>query len=241
MIGRDNVHRTKSVKPYIYMILAGIFIAALTVNVNTGISYGFIIGNNEGLGVYAKTQIVTTFVGTKFNMDILFDPLGYLLIIGGLCRLKGTHIDSTNARKRGIIMSVAGMLCNVSELLLPFIINQDKLVIPLILLYVIQVAAIVSVVYSITIMCTKKIDNYKFMQVGRDLRFSGDLYGVCMIVGKILKIFGRAGIYFADILYWIVSGFMIFSIIYFVVKFWIYMRATDNFGENGPMDVKSNK
>lgn len=236
---RDNAPAAGKVRPYIYMVLAGIFIAALAINIDTGISYGFIMGNNEGLGVYAKTQIITTFVGTELKLDLLFDPVGYLLIIAGLYFLKGTHIDSTRARKRGIIMAAAGMLCNISELLLPFVIKQDRLVIPLILLYMVQVAAIVAIMYSVTVMCTKKIDNYKFMQVGRDLRFGADLYGVCMIIGKLLKVFGRAGIYFADILYWIVSGFMIFSIIYFVIKFWIYMRATDTFGQMRRQDIKS--
>lgn len=229
---RDNMpEAAKNVRLYIYMILAGILIAALTINIKTGISYGFVMGNNEGLAVYAKTQIVTTFVGTVFNVDILFDPVGYLLIIGGFYFLKGSHIDSENARKRGMIMSAVGMLCNILELLLPFVINQEKLVIPLVLLYVVQAAAIVAIMYSITIMCTKKIDNYKFMQVGRDLRFGADLYGVCMLVGKLLKVLQRAGIYFAGILYWIVLGFMIFSILYFVIKLWIYMRATDTFGQ----------
>lgn len=227
----DNIHGAGNVRACIYMILAGIFIAALTVNINTGIDYGFAMGNSEGLGIYAKTQIITTFVGTKLNMDLLFDPVGYLLILGGFYFLKGTHIDSKNARKRGMIMAVVGMLGNISEFLLPFVLNQNKLVMPVIILYLVQVAAIVAIMYSITVMCTKKIDNYKFMQVGRDFRFSADLYGVCMIVGKVLKVFGRAGIYFADLLYWIVSGFMIFSIIYFIIKYWIYMGATDTFGQ----------
>ena len=122
------------------------------------------------------------------------------------------------------------MLGSIFELMLPFVVNQNKLVLPLIILYIIQVAAIVSIMYSLTVMCTKKIDNYKYMQVGKDLRFSADLYGVCMIVGKVLKVFGRAGIYFAGLLYWLVSGFMLFAVIYFIVKLWIYMRATDTFG-----------
>ena len=226
----DNLWGIRKVRAAIYMMLAGIFIAALTINIDTGISYGFVMGNNEGLGIYAKAQMITTFVGTKFSMDVLFDPVGYLLIFGGFYFLKGTHIDSKNARKRGMIMAVFGMVGNILELFLPFVINQNKLVMPIIIFYIIQVIAIVSIIYSITIMCTQKIDNYKFMQVGKDLRFSADLYGVCMIVSKVLKVFGRVGIYFANLLYWIVSGFMIFSIIYFVVKLWIYMRATDTFG-----------
>lgn len=228
----NNVKGAGYVRACIYMLLAGLFIVALAINIDTNISYGFVMGNNEGLGVYAKTQIITTFIGTKFNMDLLFDPVGYLLIFGGFYFLKGTHIDSKNARKRGMIMAVLGMMANILELLLPFVINQNKLVMPIIILYIIQVAAIVSIMYFVTIMCTKKIDNYKFMQVGRDLRFSADLYGVCMLVGKVLKVFGRAGIYFADILYWIVSGFMIFAILYFIIKLWIYMRATDTFGQD---------
>lgn len=228
----NNVKGARYVRACIYMLLAGVFIAALAINIDTNISYGFVMGNNEGLGVYAKTQIITTFIGTKFNMDLLFDPVGYLLIFGGFYFLKGTHIDSKNARKRGMIMAVLGMMANILELLLPFVINQNKLVMPIIILYIIQVAAIVSIMYFVTIMCTKKIDNYKFMQVGRDLRFSADLYGVCMLVGKVLKVFGRVGIYFADILYWIVSGFMIFAILYFIIKLWIYMRATDTFGQD---------
>ena len=221
----------RRVKPFIYMILAGIFIAALSINISTGKSYGFVMGNNEGLGVYAKTQIITTFVGTELDVDILFDPVGYLLIIAGFCFLKGTHVDKANARKRGIIMAAAGMLANIAQLLLPFAVKQDKLVIPIILLYFVQITAIVAIMYSITIMCTKKIDNYKFMQVGRDLRFGADLYGVCMIIGKVLKVFGRAGVYFANLLYWIVYGFMVFAVLYFVIKFWLYMRATDTFGQ----------
>lgn len=232
MKASNNVKGMGSVRACIYMLLAGIFIAALSININTGISYGFVMGNNEGLGIYAKTQIITTFIGTKLNIDLLFDPVGYLLIFGGFYFLKGTHIDSKNIRKRGMLMAVVGMLGSILELLLPFAVNQNKLEIPVIILYVIQVAAIVSIMYFITIMCTKKIDNYKFMHVGKDLRFGADLYGVCMIVGKVLKVFGRMGIYFANLLYWIVSGFMIFSILYFIVKLWIYMRATDTFGQD---------
>lgn len=228
---KDNALAVKkNVKIYMYMILAGIFIAALIINIDTGISYGFVMGNNEGLGVYAKTQIITTFVGTKLAVDVLFDPVGYLLIIGGLLLLKGSHVDKKNARNRGIFMAVMGIAANILELLLPFAVSQNNLVMPLIILYAVQVVAMVAIMYSVTAMCTKKIDNYKYMHIGRDLRFSADLYGVCMVIGKVLKVFGRAGIYFADILYWIVSGFMVFSIIYFIVKFWLYMRVTDTFG-----------
>ncbi len=230
MKSKDNVKGTGYVRTCIYVILAGLFISALAININTGISYGFVMGSNEGLGIYAKTQIITTFIGTKFNIDLLFDPVGYILIFVGFYFLKGTHIDSRNTRKRAMIMAVLGMLGSIFELMLPFVVNQNKLVLPLIILYIIQVAAIVSIMYSLTVMCTKKIDNYKYMQVGKDLRFSADLYGVCMIVGKVLKVFGRAGIYFAGLLYWLVSGFMLFAVIYFIVKLWIYMRATDTFG-----------
>jgi hypothetical protein len=224
----------KSIRPYIYMILAGIVIVSLTANIQTGISYGFIIGNNEGLGVYAKTQMIATFIGTELSVDVLFDPIGYLLIAGGLVLLAGSGIDREKPRKRGIIMSIIGMAANILELFLPFAVKQDKLVIPVIILYCIQILAVVSIMYSVIIMCTVKIDNYKFMQVGRDLRFGADLYGVCMVTEKVLDIFGRAGIYFANILSWIVWGFMIFAVIYFVVKFWIYMRATDTFGTDSP-------
>lgn len=227
----NNVQRKGKVRACIYMLLAGIFIVTLAVNIDTGISYGFVLGNNEGLGIYAKTQIVTTFIGTAFSVDILFDPIGYLIILGSFYFLKGTHIDSGKARRRGMIMAAVGLLGNISELLLPFAVSQNKLVLPVIIAYMVQIAAIVAIMYSITIMCTKRIDNYKYMHVGKDLRFGADLYGVCMLVGKVLKVFGRAGIYFADLLYWIVIGFMVFSVIYFIVKFWMYMRATDTFGQ----------
>ena len=43
----NRIKGPESVRAGIYMMLAGILIAALAINIGTDISYGFIMGNNE--------------------------------------------------------------------------------------------------------------------------------------------------------------------------------------------------
>lgn len=214
--------QTAEKKRYIYLILAGLAVIALTYRLDSGVSYGMRIGENEGVASYIVTQAVTVYVGTHLMIDVFFDPIGYALIIAGFA-LMGKNAYSS----RGIIMASIGAAGNVLMLTLPLFMEVDRLVLPLVVLHLLQVLSASAIMYALMGICTKKIDNYKYMQVRKDLKFAAELYGVCMVVGKILQLFTRADWYFSRMLYAFVAALCVAVMAYYIVKVRKYMRMLD--------------
>lgn len=204
----------------ILMIILGLLLVAFKFNINTNIDYGFVIGNNEGLKMFASTQVALNYVGSNLSIDLFFDPLGYVLIILGLITLN----EKSYFIKRGIIFSVIGMVCNLLLMFIPLTVSQEKLVIPLIVLFIVQTLCTVGIMYSIAIICSKKVDEYTYMNVGKDLKFGAELYGISIVIANILELLTRIDWYFASILVIIVKICSIASMIYFVIKLAVYNR-----------------
>lgn len=221
------MHKYNTGKKYaVYLILAGLLVLALNFDIATGIDYGFGMGKNEGVEMYAATQIVSAFTGRYLHIDVFFDPAGYLLIIAGFV-LIGKNMFSN----RAVLMAVIGFVCKLAQLFLPLFVKAESLILPVIVMYLLQILAAVVIMYSLVGLCTKNIDNYKYMNIGRDLKFGAELYGVCMLVGKILYLLSRIDWYFAGVLYHIVDITGIAAVIYFACKLYAYMKQVEMFEE----------
>lgn len=206
----------------VYMILIGIAVIALEYKVDTGISYGFVIGENEGVSAYAITQLVTSYVGRYLSIDIFFNPVGYGLIIGGFMLF-----GKSSQGKRGIALSVAGICANLLEMFIPMVFEPESIAVPVIVLHLVQIGAVVGVMYGLAGTCTKKIDNYKYMHIGKDLRFGAELYGTCLVIGKVLYLFTRMNWYFSHILYVIVTAAGFVAVGYYIVKVCVYLKQIE--------------
>lgn len=207
-------------KMAIVMIILGLLLIAFKLNINTDIDYGFVIGDNEGLKVFASTQIVLNYIGKSLAIDLFFDPIGYVLVILGLCLLN----EKIYYIKRGIVFSVVGIISNLLLMFIPLIISQEKLAFPLVALFLIQTLCTVGIMYSLAIVCSKMVDQYKYMQVEKDLKFGAELYGVSIVIANILDLLTRIDWYFASILVIIVKICAIASMMYFVIKLALYNR-----------------
>lgn len=220
----------------VYIMLIGLAIVALEWKIDTGVSYGFVMGENEGVSMYVITQFVTSYVGGHLSIDIFFNPLGYVLIAAGFICLGKSSIST-----RGIIMSVIGIIANLVEMFIPMMLDVEDLCVPVIVLHLLQVVAVISVMYALTGICTKKIDNYKYMQVGKDLRFGAELYGICLIIGKILYLFTRADWYFSHILYVVVTIASLCAVLYYIVKMCIYLGQVEMFADREEIEENERK
>ncbi len=208
----------------VYMILIGLAIIALEWQMDTGNSYGLVMGENEGVGTYAITQIITAYVGGTLSIDVFFNPLGYALIIAGFM-----SIGKVNQAKRGVKLSVIGIISNLALMLIPLIVEPEKLILPVIVLHLTEILIIAAIMYALTGICTAKIDNYKYMHIGKDLKFGAELYATCLVIGKVLYLFTRMDWYFSNVLYVFVSLLSLVAMGYYIVKVYGYLRQLEMF------------
>ena len=200
-------------KKAVYLIMAGFLILAIDILVSTGIDYGFQVGNGEGVKKYAMTSLVMAYVGMKLRIDIILDPIGYILVAVGM-----TMLGKSYQTKKASLLALIGSVSYVTQMLLPFALTVSKLVIPVIALFLVQVVCITAMMYSFVAKTTTNIDNYTYMNVKKDLKFAAELYAISAITANILLLFSKVGWYFAGTLYILVSLIAIADMIYFVVK-----------------------
>ena len=219
----------KSQRGYIILILAGLLLVALDFKVGAGKSYDFIMGEYEGVSAFALNQVVTGLIGGSLRPDILSDALGYFLCFIGFWMLGKHSSEKMSMKKRGMTMAVLGLVTYLLEITLPFFVVQDKLLMPVIIMYELQILAVAVMMYGLFRLCTQKIDNYKYMQVGKDLTFAVELYAICMVISQVLMVLMKAGLYFSHVLYYIDMALAVVAMFYYVVKVWLYIRMLDLF------------
>lgn len=204
-------------KTAVCLFILGLIIIALRVDREIGVDYGYIIGENEGAAMYFLTRLAIIFTGENVLIDIFFDPVGYILIIAGLWIM-----NRDGKANRAMVAAGVAMGAYVIQMVLPFLVNQDNLFAPELALFLIQVVGILRILYGFASMCTKNIDNYKYMNVGKDLRFAGELYITCLIISRVLQVLGIFQFYMADILYIMVEILGIVVMLYYIYKAYKY-------------------
>ena len=209
-----------SKKSSVYLFVAGLVITGLHFPINTGLDYGFQFGVNEGVTKGINTYFLEALIGEQFRVDIFFNPLGYLLMFLGLVFISGYGKCIRNAR----IFTVIGCVVSIVRLLLPFVLSQYELLQPLIFLVAAEIFCMAVIMYSFMVAYKKQIDNYLYMEVGKDLLFGMEIYAFAEAASYIILPFAALYIYFARGAYVLVRVLSCLAIFYYAVKVLKYTR-----------------
>ena len=224
-----------SKKSRVYLVVLGLVIAGISFPVNVGLSYGFQFGVNEGVTKGINTYFLEALIGEQLRVDIFFNPLGYLFIFLGLACMKGYGKHIRNAK----LFTAAGCIVNVIRMLLPFIISQYQLLQPLIILTAAEIFCMAVIMYSFMVTCKKQVDNYTYMEVGKDLTFATELYIFAEIISYITLPFAALYIYFARGAYVLVRIVSCAAVLYYAYKTIKYTKQLHLFEDNGGKDEEA--
>lgn len=218
------------------IFILGVIITGINFSVNTGISYGFRLGFNEGVSKGANTYFLEALIGEQFRLDIFFNPLGYLLMLLGLAFIKGHGKYIKNAR----IFAVVGCIADIIKLVLPFAVSQYHILPPMLICIAVELLSMTLILYFFTLACKKQVDNYTYMEVGKDLIFATELYAIASVISYVILPFAALYIYFARGAYVLVIILSYAAIIYYSYKVLAYTKKLHLFGEGGnPGDKES--
>lgn len=88
------------------------------------------------------------------------------------------------------------------------------------------------ILYSFMVACKKQIDNYLYMEVGKDLIFGMEIYVFAEAASYIILPFAALYIYFARGAYVLVRVLSCLAILYYAFKVLKYTKQLDLFEEN---------
>lgn len=213
----------------VYIFILGIIFTGIDFMIRTGISYGFEFGVNEGVSRGMNTYFLEALIGEHFRLDVLFNPLGYLLILLGLGFMYGSRKYMMNMR----VAAVLGCVVSVVRMVLPFVLSQYDILVPLLVLTGVEILLLVIILYSFTLACKKQVDNFNDMEVGKDLTFAAELYGFATVIRYIILPFAALYIYFARGAYLLTVVFSWGAILYFAFKALKYTKKLHLFEKNG--------
>jgi len=222
----DNINSKKS---GVYLFVAGLVIVGLHFPINTGLDYGFQFGVNEGVAKGVNTYFLEALIGEQLRVDIFFNPLGYLLMFLGLAFIGGYGKCTRNAK----LFTAAGCIVSIVRMLLPFMLSQYQLLQPLILLIAAEIFCMAVIMYSFMAACKKQIDNYLYMEVGKDLAFGMEVYIFAEAASYIILPFAALYIYFARGAYVLVRILSCLAVLYYAYKVLKYTRQLHLFEKDG--------
>ena len=81
------------------------------------------------------------------------------------------------------------------------------------------------IMYSFTLACKKQVDNFKYLEVGKDLTFATELYGFASVIKYVIMPFAALYIYFARGAYILTIVLSWAAVLYFVYKTFRYVRT----------------
>lgn len=217
-----------SKKSSVYLFAAGLVLTGLSFPINTGLDYGFQFGVNEGVAKGINTYFLEALIGEQLRVDIFFNPLGYLLMFLGFILMRGYGKGIRNAK----IFTAAGCVISIIRLLLPFVLSQYQLLQPLILLIAAEIFCMAVIMYSFMVACKKQIDNYLYMEVGKDLAFGMEVYIFAEAASYIILPFAALYIYFARGAYVLMRVLSCLAILYYAFKTLKYAKQLQLFEEN---------
>ena len=202
----------------IYFFILGILVTGIDINIATKISYGFRFGVNEGVKKGFNTYFLEALIGDHFRIDILFNPAGYLLILLGLALMHGNRKYMMNMKAAAVL----GFVISTVKTIFPFVLSQYSLFGPILFCCI---AEILVIMYSFTLACKKQVDNFKYLEVGKDLTFATELYGFASVIKYVIMPFAALYIYFARGAYILTIVLSWAAVLYFVYKTFRYVRT----------------
>lgn len=187
------------IKPGIILFVAGILLLGLKIEVDTNISYGFVFGVEEGIKKGGITYVLEKIIGDSMYVDIFFNPLGYCLLLLG-----ASHLDIPKDNKYKKIISISafiGLFASIAGMIVPFCISQYKLIGPVLACNMTELLVLLVIMRSFMMLCKRQIDNYLYMEVGKDLSFAMELYGFAIVASYVILPFDALYFYFAGAAY----------------------------------------
>lgn len=215
----------------VYLFLFGVLFAGIDIMISTGIDYGFQFGVQEGVSKGMNTYFLEALIGERFRLDVLFNPAGYLLMLLGLAGMNGYRKYMRNMR----VFAVVGCVADIIRIALPFLLNQYDILLPLLIFTGIEILCLIIIMYSFTLACKKQVDNFQYMEVGKDLTFATELYGFAVVASYITLPFAALYMYFARGAYLLTVLLTWAGILYFVFSAVRYTRKLNLFANKEHM------
>lgn len=209
----------------VWIFVIGLLLVGLTLEVDSPWSYGFEVIENGGIGRNIKILMLQRFLGENMQIDIFFNPLGYLLMFAGASMLKPGGKFLNNVK----VFSILGAVACIGKLGLPFVMSAEKVFTWIILCIIVEILSVLIIMHSFSLACKKQVDAYMFMEVGKDLLFGVEVYGFAVVFSYVAKIFAIFWFYFAKQVYYVILVVSYLAIIYFVWKIISYTRKLDLF------------
>ncbi|MCD8118749.1 MAG: hypothetical protein LUE29_04590 [Lachnospiraceae bacterium] len=172
--------------------------------------------NWDALNVNVYARFAYHILGTRFRPYFLVNAVGCLIMA---LSCFGCKRFSANFSRAFWTAAVSGV-CNLALPFLPYIIKNRNLLIVTLTLFVVQAFFKVVMLVMIADGMQKQVDNFVYMEVGKDLRFGAETWGFCSIMQFVLYF-----VIMLDILeavwYVIVIGGMV-SICFYIWKLYYY-------------------
>lgn len=219
------------------LFFLGLLIVTVRVRVDTGISYGFIFGKNEGVKKGGITYLTEQLIGDHLQIDILFPPVGFLLIIIGASLL----VMRQREKKKIYLAAVFGMICDLVVVALPFLISQYKLLKPVLLFTALELLCVLVIMYAFMVACKKQVDSYLYMEVGKDLTFATEMYGFAVVCSYVMLFLAGFYVYFAHGGYLLLIAAGYAAVLYYIWKAWHYSKTLHLFGKENSKESEGEK
>ena len=207
------------------IFVIGVLLVALSLKLDSPWEYGFHVIKEGGIWENGKIILLEYLIGKNMQIDIFFEPLGYLLMFLGAGMLHPTSKFLHNVK----VFSVVAAFAYIGKIGLPFVMAQQTVFVWVIACIVLEFAAMLICMYSFMLACKKQVDNYKYMELGKDLTFAVELYGFAVAFGLVAGILVVCQFFFAKIIYGIITVFTVFAAMYYVWKVLYYTKQLNLF------------
>ncbi len=199
----------------LYMFLVGLAIVGICIRIKTGISTAYSKNDNGGLTEFLVYRVNEILCGKRFSIDILFNPVGYLLMLIGVKQL------GDKLKKGRLIMAAIAiaMVMSIVLAVLPLYVSNGVVLIKcIVIVYIIEGIALLLSITRFVGEIKSRVDSYYNMEVGKDLVFATELFFFAYFAMIIAVFLDAIGLYFSRILLALDYVGMIYSVIYFVYK-----------------------
>jgi len=184
---------------------------------------------DAGIRIFGKTLIAKGWMNDYLSPEVILTILGYILIAYGAWSLRSYGRRMTIAANG----SIAAGITYIVFKLIPFGLEQERLLVPLFILILLRVLFDSITYYSIAKGMAKQVDGYLYMELEKDLMFGFQLYLLSAIVMNILAV-GRS-IDLVQIFYIAALLFAVGASIYYPARMYRYCIKLKIFDEKVKM------
>ncbi len=207
------------------VFVLGVLLVALMFEINSPWSYGFSIIQGGGIKENLKIVVMQHFLGDNMKIDVFFNPLGYMLMFAGVSMLHREGKFLHNVK----VFSGFAAFCNIGKMALPYLMSANKAFTPVILCMILEIVAFLICLYSFMLACKKQVDNYMYMELGKDLTFAVEMYGFSIAFSYFVQILILCQFFFAKPIYVVLYVFSNVAIVYYVWKVLSYTKKLELF------------